>query len=132
MSKKEQSDNRPIIKTAYDNDIHESIEWSILYDSYKPTEEEVKEIANELWNLKKKDKVKKVLFHAVDILKNNKAHLITQGHIPKTMQEVQTLRKHDFHGRFDEIGLLYSDIFNMSFNDAIRELNIEDEVKDVK
>jgi len=33
---------------------NESLEYAILNDNYKPTEEEIKELAQELWDLKHK------------------------------------------------------------------------------
>ncbi len=76
-----------------------------------------------------KQRIHNVFVHAVEVLKNNKAGLLMYGHVPKKLQECQKLRKAMFHARFDEIGMLYSDIFGISFNKAVFELNIREELK---
>ncbi len=67
-----------------------------------------------------KQRVKKIFKDAVETLKNNLHHL---GRDLKGEQQARFER--DLNQRFDEIGLLYSDLFDMSFNESMKEMGVK-------
>lgn len=60
---------------------------------------------------------KKCLYHAWEILENNRIHLVSRN--PKFSSSVTD---RDIDQRKDELGLIYSCMFDCSFNDAIKYL----------
>ena len=76
-------------------------------------------------------KCEKVIKHACDILINNYQHQLTHRVLKKDKE-----RYRDFmigiYNRFDELGLIYSSIKDIGFNEAIKELGIDVHIKRVK
>ena len=69
----------------------------------------------------KEEFVKEVFKNATETMKNNFNH-ITRG----IKFEEREIMKRDMRQRFDEICLLYSDLFEISFVKAKEELKIDD------
>jgi len=69
--------------------------------------------------------VGKKLICAWGTLENNFAHMVQHGRVPKKYLEDNERLKADIKSRFDEVGLIYSDIFDISYNVAVTKLKEE-------
>jgi hypothetical protein len=79
-----------------------------------------------------KEKIKKVLINACKTLQNDMIHKFTKYPIGKKEKEFQKKLALIYYHRLDEIGLIYSKHFGVTFNQAIKELEIEEDLNDLK
>lgn len=77
--------------------------------------------------------MKNLLIKAVKGLKNNyESRYICINCVPKTKMQQYKEFMIGIYNRFDEIGLIYSELQNISFNKAIEELELQEYMNELK